>query len=606
MRAVSYLAATLGVSVAILNGQPSVAQNFTPQILDSIVVTASLRAEERQDLPATVDVINADQLEAWQVTNVAEALESLAGMTVVQQGSPGQLTSLFVRGTDSNQTLVLWNGVELNDPFFGGFNWAFLPTDGVERIEVSRGPFSALYGSDAVGGVVNVVSGTQDGGVFRLEGGENGYLRAGLSAGTKFGEVDVGVTGHVRRGDGEFANDFFDGQEVVARADWHWTADRQVGILVRTNDSESGIPFSSGQPSLERRVAWQEHEVAIPIRIVTEGWQLEAQLSSVVYASEFRDPQDLFGFTESDTESSSRRARAVVSLDLSDRGWLALGAEHERLEVDSRSTFGTHLAGDSQSTEAVFGQLFYKAGRARIDLGLRVDDNSAYGSATSPKLGLVYRLTQNTRLRAAYGEAFRAPSIGELFFPGSGNPDLQPERSETVEVGVEHAAGPWSLSLTGFENRQTDLIDFDFITFRNINVGRARGQGVETALEFAGAKLGVRTSFSLVEAEDQTTGQALLRRPKESGSLSVTLRPGDWLLSALLNYVGDRTDVDPVTFVSAENPGYSVLDLAAHWKREGFWQPYARVENALDEAYEPALGFPAPDRTWVGGLRFDF
>src|SRR3954452_12348049 len=154
------------------------AQQPVPVFSDSVVVTASADAEERQDTPASVTVLDQRQIQARQATDLSDLVSTVPGLAVVQAGSPGQQTSLFTRGTNSNQTLLLWNGIPLNDPFFGGANWQFVPLEGVDRVEVVRGPFSALYGSNAVGGVVQVLTGAQQGGSVHLEGGENNYGRA--------------------------------------------------------------------------------------------------------------------------------------------------------------------------------------------------------------------------------------------------------------------------------------------------------------------------------------------------------------------------------------------------------------------------------------------
>jgi vitamin B12 transporter len=594
-----------GPVIPVTPANPSPASAI-PVFTDDVVVSASADAEEREDVPASVTVIDGREIEARQTRDLSELLATVPGLSVVQAGSPGQQTSLFTRGTESDQTLLLWNGIELNDPYFGAVNWQFVPLDGVERVEVVRGPFSALYGSNAVGGVVQVLTGSRQGGTLSLEGGDNSYRRGGIAAGADLGGVRLDLTGHVRRGEGELANDSFDSDEGVARVLFPVGTGSSLGLLVRANDSETGIPLSGNQATPRRRISWQEREVAVPFRSQRGPWEVDAQISRTDFDSAYRDPDDAFGFLASDTESKSLRGRAVGSWHRGDALDLSLGAESQRLDVTSGSTFGTDLDGAHQRTWAAFGQASWAAGPLHLELGVRRDDNDVYGGKTSLRTGAVVKLGEGTRLRASYGEAFRAPSLGELFFPGSGNPDLKPEDGESYEVGVEHERGGWRFGVTGFENDLRNLIDFDFTTFREVNVGRTRSRGVEAE---AGLRRGIvfaSLSGTWLETEDRDTGLPLLRRPKKSASLTLTARPGRFTLSTVARYVGERPDVDPVSFARAVNPSYTRVDVAARFRALGWLSPYARVENVGGEEYAAALGFPSPGRTVIGGLAFDF
>ena len=598
------------VLIGILGGVvPVVAQTPPPLptlIEETIVVTASLDDEEESELPAAVSVVEAVEIETRQTTRVADLLATLPAMTVVQSGSPGQATSLFTRGTKSDQTLVLWNGVELNDPYFGGFNWAFMPTEGVARVEAVRGPFSSLYGGDAVGGVVQILSAPREGADLQLEGGENSYWRGQVSAATRLGATRLEVAGHLRRGDGQVDNDFFDGEALMARADWEMQPGMSLGLLVRAADADTGIPYNSGAPSPERRISWQERMVAVPFRAELGSWQVQAQVSRLTYDNQFRDPEDPFGFTASDTDSASMRARAVASYRLKEGSWLAFGSEWDKAQVNDASSFGTNLVGESQQTLALFGEAFYRIGKVILDAGVRQDDNDVFGSRTSPRLGVQFAATDSTRLRAAWGQAFSPPSIGELYFPVSGNPELEPETSESLELGIRQRLGGWVLGVTGFRNDLSNLIEFDFASYRNVNVGSARTQGVELEAGYQKDRWRLRWNGTYLETEDLETGQVLLRRPKESTNLVVGYSPPGWSASLTGLYVGDREDVDPITFQRTVNEAYLRVDLAGRWRPGTRWAPYARIENLLGEDYQPALGFPAPGRTFVVGLATSF
>ncbi|HWM93584.1 MAG TPA: TonB-dependent receptor [Thermoanaerobaculia bacterium] len=577
-----------------------------PTFEETVVVSASLDREERDDVPATVTVISAEELEARQADTLSEAVATVPGIAVMQAGPPGQQTSLFTRGTESEHTLLLWNGIPLNDPYFGAVNWQFVALDGVARVEVARGPFSALYGSGALGGVIQVFTGSRQGGTFTAEGGEDGYYRGGLAAGADLGNLRLDVTGHLRRGGGELPNDDYDSEEMLARGLWTVRPGVSVGLLARVNDSETGIPRVSGQPNLIGDIAWQERELAVPFLADLGAWEVEAQLSQTRFDSAFRDADDPFGFTASDTESEGLRGRAVATWRKDEDLWIAFGSETERLEVTSTSSFGTDLDAADQKTWAVFGQGSWGRGPIRLDLGVRRDDNDVYGTETSLRTGIVVKAGAGVRLRASYGEAFRAPSLGELFFPFSGNPDLQPETGESFEVGIEREAGGWRLGLTGFENRLRNLIDFDFVANRNLNVDRARTRGIEGEAGFRRGIFSATWNATWLETEDLSTGLDLFRRPERSSALVLTVRPGDWTLNLEGRYVGERADVDAVTFQRAENPDYLRVDLAARWRAFERLAPYARIQNVADEEYEEILGYPAPGRTLIGGVAVGF
>jgi vitamin B12 transporter len=593
------------IAGALGGGLPAAAQSPVPSFSDSVVVTASLDGEDRRQTPASATVLDQSQIAARQASDLAALLTTVPGLSIVQAGPAGQQTSLFTRGTNSNQTLLLWNGIQLNDPYFGGANWQFVPLDGVERVEVVRGPFSALYGSNAVGGVVQVLTGTHQGGTLSLEGGEHGYKRSGLAAGADAGPVRFDVTGNVRRGGYEFVNDDFDSQEGVARALWSVSPATSLGVLVRANDSKTGIPFSSGLESPHREISWREHEVAVPFRADQGAWQMEAQVSRTDFDNAFRDPDDPFS-KASDTSSKALRGRAVASWHDGENLRLAFGGDVERLEVTASSDGFTNLDAARQRTWAVFGQGSWGSGPVRLDLGLRHDDNDVYGGKTSLRAGTVLKLGEGTLLRASYGEAFRAPSLGELFFPGSANPDLKPEDSRSYEVGIEHVAGGWRFGLTGFENRLRNLIDFDLATFTDVNIGRALNRGVEAEAGYRRGIFDATVNATFLKTEDQDTGLELLRRPKRSANLVVSARPGPWTLSVVGRYVGERADFDPFTFGRTVNPAYARFDIAARWRARPWLSPYARVENLADREYSEALGVPSPGRTWIGGLAIDF
>lgn len=612
MRQILLIAGILGGGIPVFAQQTAPPASPPPSTFaESIVVSASPGPTEKEEIPASVTVIDREEIEIRQATNLTQVLEAVPGLTLATAGSLGQQTSLFTRGGESDQTLLLWNGIELNDPYFGIVNWQFLSTEGVERVEVVRGPFSALYGSSALGGVVQVLTGSRRGVSLHAEGGEDGYGRAGLSAGFDLGKAHLDVGGHLRRDDGALPNDRYDGEGLMARIKWGLAPGWSLGLLARADDAETGIPTNGSQPTPEAEIFWEERELALPVQYQGSRLRVDAQLSRIAFDSRFRDPRDPFGFTASDTESTSLRGRAVATWQATDEVRLAAGTEYEKDEVDADSVFGTNLDGDDQRTRALFGQASWSAGPVSLEAGLRHDDNDVYGSENSLRLGGVVRLGPNTRLRASWGEAFRAPSLGELFFPGTGNPDLNPETGTSSELGVEHEVvrgeGTWRFTLTGFDNRRKNQIELDFATFTNVNLGRTRSRGAEAEVAYRQAGWHLRLNGTWLDTEDEATGLALLRRPEESANLFVARTWKAWTGSVEGRYVGERDDVDPLAgFARRTNEDYLRIDLGVRWRIDSRWAPYARVENAADEEYAEVLGYPARGRTWIGGLAFDF
>jgi vitamin B12 transporter len=577
---------------------PQGSQGAAATFRDTLVVTATLTEEERDELSSSLSVVGRDEVAARQASEVLELVATVPGVAAAQSGAPGKVASLFIRGANSNQTLVLWNGVALNDPFFGGFDWAHLATDGVERVEVARGPYSALWGSDAVGGVVQVLTGPDAARRLRLEGGSDGYRRASLAAGWRPGGASVDVAGHSRRGDGTQRNDFYDSDALQARWSREARPDLVLGLLARGQDAALGVPRDfAGLPSPRRRQVQESRLLAVPVTWSRGAWETATQLSWAATDLELADPLDPFAASAS--EAQRARARAVATWRR-DAGWVAGGVEWQREEAESTSAFGG-LPRRTARSRSAFAQASAALSRWRLDAGVRRDDHDAFGGETTAKAGAVYRLGENARLRASYGEGFRAPSLGDLYFPGFGNPELRPERSRSAEAALELGPRPLRLALVGFATDFDDLIQFDLATFLPQNVGRARARGLELEADWRGSSGGVRLAATYLDTEDRSTGERLPRRPERSASLVATWRPEAWTIGGTVRHVGARIDLGNLPLAS-----YTLLELGLAF-RVGEWaEPFVRIENLTAEPYEEVAGFPAPGRAWVGGVALRF
>jgi vitamin B12 transporter len=287
----------------------------------------------------------------------------------------------------------------------------------------------------------------------------------------------------------------------------------------------------------------------------------------------------------------------VLRRSFGERAWLAGGVEAQRQGATTASAFGPGLTDDRQTTRALFAQGGWTARALRLDLGVRRDEHSEFGGATSVKLGAVAALADGLRLRASWGESFRAPALGDLYFPFFGNPDLQPERGESVELGIELERAPLFARVTAFENQLEDLIQFDLVRFLPFNIGSARTRGVEAMVALRAGAFDARAQATWLDAEDRATGTPLPRRPELAANALLDWRRGTWSAGAAWRYVGEREDVGRL-----ELPAHYALDLTAAWEPWRNLRATARLENALDRDYEEIAGFPAPGRRWVVGL----
>jgi vitamin B12 transporter len=364
-------------SLFISFASPLLAQSPTPPpaatvIHDQLLVTASLEPEAPERLPAAVERIDREEIERRSTGDALDLLRTLPGLAVVQSGSPGKLTSLFTRGAASAQTLVVWNGIELNDPAFGGFDWALLSTDGLERIEVAKGPFSALWGSGAMGGVVQLVTrkGGERSATLFAEGGSHGAARASGAAGSLLGPLAIDLSGHLRQGDGELPNDGYDGGEIDLRAELEPSEASRIGLLLRRNDAEIGLPYDfSSLPSPERRQQFDSTTIALPAGWQGERWSVDGALATIESKTELSDPNDPFAASKTDAQRDS--LRAVARRTLSEVGWLAFGGEAERESATTSSAFGPGLDDERAESRALFAQVGVGRGRWSAELGLR-------------------------------------------------------------------------------------------------------------------------------------------------------------------------------------------------------------------------------------------
>jgi vitamin B12 transporter len=628
-----------------------VAAQATPDTvtLPPVVVTATRVPTALDAVPAAVTVLSGDHLRAQGIRTVAEALRAVPGAHVVETGSFGGQTSLFLRGGESDYAKVLLDGVPLNQPG-GAFDFANLTTDNVDRIEIVRGPASVLYGSDAVTGVIQIF--THAGrGVPRVTAGAEagGYgssrVAAHVAGGGAGADYSLGVEQF--ESDGMFAfNSQYRNRVASARLRVGRPAASQAVLVVRYGDGDFHYPTNSAGQLVDRNQQQVETGPALSLDLSHPfGARLVARALVALHRTirRLEDPQDSPADTTDfayDFHSRDRIERdgvdARVDYHLASATTVSAGVSVERAALHSTNRC-TGSFGDCSSPamdtaridRGYYLQALTVRGLGSLVAGARLDQDDRFGSFLTYRLGATYRVAFATRVRIAVGTAFKAPTFFETFAAGfvTGNPDLKPEHSRSWEAGIEQtlAGGRATAALTWFDQRFRDLVDFSFDSTPSYrNVARARARGLEAV-----ARLGLGPAWS-IDAEytylatrvldagfDQTSGaafaagQRLLRRPTHSAGLTLGVRAGRRATAGLvLRYAGRRDDLDFSSFPfprvtlapsTRADASVSVMILSGQATAPALTLT-GRVENLFDDQRREVVNFPTRGRTlFVGG-----
>jgi vitamin B12 transporter len=624
---------------------PAAAQQAIPET----IVTGTRVPTDTVRVPAAITVLTRQEIEERGYQSLAEALTAVPGLHMVQSGGLGQQASAFLRGTAGRHVRVLLDGVPIEDPSDpnGAFNFGNELLGDIERIEVVRGPASALYGSGALGGVVNLVTrrpvpGRAFAPFGELAGGTQRTLRTVLGATGESGGFDWMLTGQSLSTRGfnatapRFAtnlseHDGLRAAAVTARLGVTPIEGTRIEGLLRWRENVFGlddIPRDDPNYSADDRrwFAFLRGETRLFDGHWTTGLRLSAtqdrrRFVNLPDAGNPASTNDLFR-GERVTLDWANTVRLGALGPLADTA-LAFGATHERERADSASgapAFRTTVDATAR-TNAVHGGLQFRLfDRLDVSAGLRHDAAEDYEGATTWRLGAVLALPEiATRLRAAGGTAFKAPSLFQRFgVIGTffrGNPDLRPERSTAWEAGFETdlAGGAATISALYFESRIRDLINFD-AAFRTLeNVDRARIRGAELGLTLRPAPwLDATIAWTITDARDAVTDQRLPRRPEHVVSVSARIAPLPRLVIAPeLLFVGRSPEAPFASYandgtpfpVARSNPAGTVVNLTASWRWSEAATLFLEARNLGNSRFEPANGFVVPGRSLLVGTR---
>jgi vitamin B12 transporter len=628
-------------------------------IAESIVVSATRTEAPSGQVASSVTVFDAAEIERRRAPPLADVLRQAAGAHVVRSGAPGSVTSLFVRGGESNYTKVLLDGVPLNEPG-GTFNLSNVMTANLDRIEFVRGANSALYGSDAMTGVIQLFTrrgeSTRPEGRLLFEGGSFSTVRtsAGVSGKTSAIDYSADVTGFTT--DNEVPNNEFENLTLSGTAGATLGAGATLRVVGRAERGKAGVPGQTafGRPDLDaffRRhdgtfgVSFDQARGAIHQRaaygVAISHLASTNLVADPPYTPAFGESMAPFEFSDFtyDSRSDLRRHHASYQFD----GTIATGRAGTHVEtalVDwdgERADLRDALAGTSvpASRDNVGLTLQHQAlwKRLFVTAGIRFEHNDSFGNTTVPRIAAAWQVRQGgstfgaTRLSASAGRGIKEPTILQSFSPSpffQGNPDLLPERTRALELGIEQrlAADRVRVNLAWFDNRYQDIISLktDFATFQAqyFNIGLTTARGAEITGDVAlvsgvRAKAGYTFTDSEIVTSTSTSaafqeGNWAFRRPRHSGFLGVAWTGSRASLDVAGSFVGRRVDSDFSSLVPPilENEGYSTWEVRGSFRLTGALSAIAAIDNLTDSDHMEPLGYPVLGRAVRAGIRARF
>jgi vitamin B12 transporter len=605
------------LSAAVI-ASPAYAQDIPDDDAPELVVTATRVAQPASEVGQAVTVIDRAEIERRQTTVVSDLLATTPGVTVTRNGTLGALTGVRIRGAESDQTLVVIDGVRVNDPSStgGGFDFGNLLSSSVERIEILRGPNSVPWGSQAIGGVVNIITAAPTEGLQARANAEYGYAdsmfaSAGVSG--KTGPVSGSLTGGYLRTDG--ISSAADGTERDGY--------RQYGATGRL-----GIEFTPGI-GLDLRGYFADSRVAL------DGFP--APTYELADDAEYAKTQEVYGYAGlhanfADGRFNNRVAFTIADVDRdnydpafgADPSFIGRGrSERYEYQGDFRpldqvrivagverenSRFNDGFTYTDTGITSVYGQLIVKP----LDIltltgGVRNDDHEDFGNHTTFGANAALALRTGTTVRASYSEGFKAPTLYQLY-SDYGTRSLDPETARNFDVGVEQALldNRARVGITYFNRRTRNQIDFDLGTFTYQNIARAEADGVEVSLALRPVDaLNLTANYSYIHTENRSVGvnfgNDLARRPRQTASVSADYRfPFGLSIGGTVTMVDDSFD-DVGNTVRLD--GYAVGSVRAEVPINDRIAIYGRVDNVTDASYQTVTGYGTYGRAAYGGVR---
>jgi vitamin B12 transporter len=588
---------------------------------DTVQVIGTRAPTALNRVVADVVVIDRDRIRATSADSLEDLLRREGGIQLSRNGAPGQNASVLIRGSGASNTLVLIDGVRIGSATLGQTDLSTVSLAQVERIEILRGPGSSLYGADAIGGVVNIVTRRGEGALYvhgnaavgNRASGEAYAAASGAQGGFDYalslsGETSNGVSA-VRPGDlfGLYNpdDDGFSRYGLQLAGGYSWRPGQRIGLSYNASQNRSQFDSAEYPPPSFLPDPSLDFRNRTTTQLTTLQYQGDVATDWVAL---------LRGSYQSDRLSSG--ANVISRYDTTRRQITAQAtwtpsAQHQwvgAVDLLTESISSTeYSAPDRDNTGLVLGYTG-RFGAQKLQADLRWDHNSVYDDQTTGKLGWGMDVAPGWSLRAVAGTAFRAPTFNDLYFPNFGVVTLLPERSRSVEAGLNYQAEQTSVAATAYYNKVSDLIGYQAdpsLCPPGLNFGCAgnTARALLQGLTIQGLQQWGSFQFTLaldwLNAKDSDTGQTLPRRAANQQTFAVDWNEGPWQLGGTVLRVSTRPDAGVLL------PAYALLNLNARWRFQRFWQVEARLQNAFDKDYQPARDYQDAGRQFWLGLRYD-
>lgn len=604
-----------------------------------IVVTATRTEQPKLELGSSTTLIPFEDLKRAGKETVAEALDAVPGLDVVQNGGAGKTADVFIRGANSEHTLVMVDGVEVNDPMSPGrtFDLAHLSLDNIDRIEIVRGPQSTLYGSDAMGGVINIITkkGAGKPGFFiSTEAGSYGTFRE--SAGVSGENKNVNYSLEASRFDtkgfsssgekyGNTEKDGYGNTTLGGRLGFKATETLEFNLIGRYVDAKNEVDNFEGEGGDDPNYVIDSQQLILAanarLSLLKGKWEQRLGVSYNHIRRGLNNPTDeLHPYDSSQGEYKGQLFKMdwQHNIYLHPTNTITAGIEYEREQGESRYIYesmwgpGQSLfPGESARTTGIYLQDSIKIQDTFfMTMGFRFDDHSRFGNKTTYRIAPAVVLKSGTKLKATYGTGFKAPSLYQLYAPATawgpvGNQNLEPEISKGWDVGIEQYLfqDRLTLSFTYFRNDFENLILYDFIQ-GYINISEAETKGYEIYMSARPVNaLTIRGSYTYTRATDKENDEQLLRRPKHKANLIFNLKlfkKANANLSII--HVGKRFDLFPYP-TRTEADAFTLFNLAASYQVTKNIEIFGRIDNLFDTEYELVLGYGTAGRSAYIGIK---